>query len=502
MVNCSYEVVFYLSETVPKQVVNKVEELVETAKNKLSYPDKFKHSLKIVGNKLVLKVDSEERTATQFVLFFNSKLKKFLGDECRIGVKGFDLVNYELVFEVNKKPLKSFSVPFVTKLEFKGSTVKLFYKKVDDSFVRNNNVERTINLVEEKILKQYYEGKGEYHEILETSEKREPAWNKDPTEEMVKKGWLVRGPTKGKWFYGPQVTAIIRALERVVLEKFLQPLGFQEVITSNVVSGEEVWLRTGHLAGMPMEIYYVAEPKTRNVEEWSSFIDKLKITRNIPYDEFSHLIKWKPLQGLTYAQCPLIYWSFKNKTISVKDLPIKVYSKAQISLRYESGGRHGVERVDEFHRIEPVFIGTPEQMIKLRDEALKAYKQIFNKVLELEWRTAWVTPFYMQHAGDEFKQDYEQKIKGTIDFEAWLPFRGSREESEWLEFQNFSIVGDKYTKAFNIKAQKGELWSGCTGIGLQRWLVAFLAQKGLNPNNWPEGFKKYLPELPKEITFY
>jgi seryl-tRNA synthetase len=82
-----------------------------------------------------------------------------------------------------------------------------------------------------------------------------------------------------------------------------------------------------------------------------------------------------------------------------------------------------------------------------------------------------------------------------------MPYRGDRKKSEWLEFQNLSILGDKYIKAFNIKAQKSTLWSGCSGIGLERWTTAFLSQKGLDPKKWPEGFKKYLYTLPKGINF-
>ena len=396
------------------------------------------------------------------------------------------------------KPVK---IPFAD-LKIEGKKATLLYKKLDETFVRRNGVERSIKLVEEKIAKQFYEGKGEYHEILYESPKREPLWKEDPTEEMLKRGWLVRGPTKGKWFLRPQIVSILKAMEEIVMDELVKPMGFQEVIGSNIISGDEIWKKTGHLEGMPMEIYYVAEPVTRNPEEWESFIDKLKITKEIPYDEFMKLIQIKPLQGLTYAQCPIIYWSFKNRVIPNEDLPLKIFDRTQNSFRYESGGRHGLERMDEFHRIEIVYIGTPEQMIKIRDEIIERYKHIFNNILEIEWRTAWVTPFYMQQSGEEFKQDYGQKVKGTIDFEAWLPYRGSREESEWLEFQNISIVGEKYTNAFNIKPQKGELWSGCTGIGLERWAVAFLAQKGLDPEKWPKNFRKYLKELPRGFRFF
>jgi seryl-tRNA synthetase len=82
-----------------------------------------------------------------------------------------------------------------------------------------------------------------------------------------------------------------------------------------------------------------------------------------------------------------------------------------------------------------------------------------------------------------------------------MPYRGDRENSEWLEFQNLSIVGERYIKVFNIKGQKSKLWSGCSGIGLERWTAAFLAQKTLDPENWPEGFKECLSKAPRGIKF-
>ena len=203
-----------------------------------------------------------------------------------------------------------------------------------------------------------------------------------------------------------------------------------------------------------------------------------------------------------YVQCPNIYEFFAGKTFSDEEFPILVYDASAVSNRYESGGRHGIERMDEFHRIEIVYIGTKEQLVEIKDNIIDRYKYIFNEILDLEWRMAWVTPFYMQHSGLLGLDDAEQRIKGTIDFETYLPYRGTREDSEWLEFQNLSIVGEKYTKAFNIKAQKLDLWSGCSGIGLERWTVSFLAQKGLDPKNWPDKFNKIVGEIPKPYKIY
>ena len=230
------------------------------------------------------------------------------------------------------------------------------------------------------------------------------------------------------------------------------------------------------------------------------FIDLAKITKEVPFEELKKNVT-PPVGGICYAQCPMIYWSFKGKTIAEKSLPVLVYEKTVVSARYESGGRHGIERVDEFHRIEPVYIGTREQLLSLKDKLIQRYKHVFNDIFDLEWRMAWVTPWYMQQAGEIDSEDTHPRDTGTIDFEAYLPYRGSREKGEWLEFQNLSILGDKYVKAFNIKAQKSMLWSGCSGIGLERWVVVFLAQKGLNPDKWPEGFRKYLDKIPEGIEF-
>jgi len=425
----------------------------------------------------------------------NSFSKEF-GKKHRLGIRDIKITGYNIDFDLEKKPLKKVTIPFA-KINIKEKQATMIIENVDEEFLRRNYIDRMINLVREKVENQYYEGKGEFWESIWESKEKKPVWSKDPTEEMTKLGWIQQGPTKGKWFYRPQAAAILKAMEKIAINEVLKPLGFQEIIESYIVPFD-IWLKTGHMEGMPGEFYYVAEPVTRDVDKWERFVDLTKITKEIPVDELKKNVA-VPKAGICYAQCPVIYWSFKGKTISEKSLPILIYDDTAVSGRYESGGRHGIERVDEFHRIEPIYIGTREQLLSLREKMLDCYKHVFNDILDLEWRMAWVTPWYMQQSGkigDKSTQD-----TGTIDFEAYMPYRGDRKKSEWLEFQNLSILGDKYVKAFNIKAQKSQLWSGCSGIGLERWATAFLAQKGLDLDKWPKGFRKYLNKLPKGIDF-
>ncbi|MEF8879678.1 MAG: serine--tRNA ligase [Candidatus Thermoplasmatota archaeon] len=453
-------------------------------------------NIKINQDVLSLKLVSTGRLRPHNVLLnLKNKIGRDFGKKHHVGVREIEIISYEIAFDVEKKPLNDIDIPF-GQVDFEDEKAVLHVKNVDEEFLQHNYIDRMIKRIKEKVEDQYYEGKEEFWKLIWKSEKKEPIWDKDPTEEMLKQNWLKQGPTKGKWFFYPQAATVLKAMEKIAIKEVLQPLGFQEIVESQVVPFE-IWLKTGHMSGMPGEFYYICEPKTRDPKEWEHFSDLVKITNEVNTDVLKKNVDI-PKSGVCYAQCPLIYWSLQGKTIAEESLPVLLYDKTAVSGRYESGGRHGIERVDEFHRIEPVYIGTPDQLRDFRDQLLERYKHVFNNILDLEWRMAWVTPWYMQQAGEhgEINQDC-----GTIDFESYMPYRGNRSDSEWLEFQNLSIIGDKYIDAFNIKTQKSDLWSGCSGIGLERWMTAFLAQKGLNPEGWPKGFKKYLKNLPSGIKF-
>lgn len=464
---------------------SEIDDVLSKAENlKKGIDGEFKINVDIDKN-IKLEILSDYRAHSLFVRI-KKILAEHIGRKYHIGIKEIFVDKYEILFETEKQPLKPISVPFA-EVKFNGNLCNVLIKDVDEDFLTENYADRIIKLIKEKIARQYYRGKKEYRRLLWASERKEIKFNKDPSEEMRKRGWIFQ-VSKGKWFYFPQAAYMLKVMERIAVEEFVKFIGFKEVVESNI-KPLEIWMKTGHIYGVPNEIYYVANPKTRDETAWEHFRDIVKITRTIPKEELKELVEVN--YGITYAQCPMIYYALHNKTIAQDNLPITVFEKTANSARYESGGTHGIERVDEFHRVECVYIGTPELLMELKERMIERYKFIFNEILDLEWRMVDVVPFYMQHAGEIKEKENDSLWKGTIDFEAYLPYRGSREKSEWLEFQNLSIVGDKYTSTFNIKTQKGKLWSGCTGIGLERWLVAFLSQHGFDYDDWPEKFKRY-----------
>lgn len=452
-------------------------------------------SWSIDDNKINLELSSGRYVRVHDAIFrLKKKITPELGKQFRIGVRGIEINSFNINVPSNTD-LSHLKIPFVSSIVHENDVLYLDLN-VTESELQNRIPDRILNLIEDKINALTYGGKAEHWDLLWQSDKKEHQFNKDPTQELVKQGWIKRGASRGQWIHGPESTKFFRTLEKIVIEELLEPLGYKEMIFPKLVPWE-VWKRSGHAKGVYPEIYYVCPPKTRDPEYWEEVSDYYKVTHEVPVDKIKDKIG-DPIGGLCYAQCPPFWVFLQGETIANDQFPIKVFDRSGTSHRYESGGIHGMERVDEFHRIEILWTGTPEQVVSDSKELQERFKHIFNNILDLEWRMAWVTPWFMAQEG--LAGTSQQTDVGTIDYEAPLPYRG--EDGEWLEFQNVSVNGNKYPSGFNVKSQSGEeLWSGCSGVGLERWASAFLAQKGLDPENWPDEFRKRMGELPKGFSF-
>jgi seryl-tRNA synthetase len=435
-------------------------------------------------------IESGAYTRAHDALFrFRKQITAVLG-KFRLGLRSISIKEYRITM-TGEIPdgIHIPSLPFIRSFDLRkdGLTLDLAVSAAD---LENRVPDRILKLIEEKIQASGYGGKGEHWELIFASEQRPRTFTRDPTDEMVKRNWIRHGASRGQWIHGPQSVQLFRAFEQIVVEKIIRPLGFAEMIFPKLTPWE-VWMRSGHAKGVYPEIYYVCTPKTRDPAFWEDVGDYFKVTGEVPIEMIREKIDG-PIGGLCYAQCPS-FWPFvQGETLGTASLPVKVFDRSGTSHRYESGGIHGIERVDEFHRIEIVWLGTAEQTVAMADKLHEAYHHVFEEILELEWRCARVTPWFMAQEGMIDAGKSPQTIDGgacgcgervgTTDYEAYLPYSGN-----WLEFQNVSINGDKYPKGFNVKIQSGaDCWSGCSGVGLERWTAAFLAQKGLEMDGWPD----------------
>ena len=452
------------------------------------------NDFKIEKNILTIKFESNQLIRAHEVLIrLKKELSNFTGKKFKIGIRDVLIKYFDIKME-SKKSLNIKNLPYVKNIEYGDKCIVILFDTESENKITYSEIEkripdRIITLLKNKMND--YGGKNEHWELLWESEDKKFKFKEDPTKVMEKEGWIKRGYNRGQWIYGPQATHLFRTFEKITLKELLEPLGFSEMIFPKLVPWE-VWMRSGHAQGVYPEIYYVCPPKTRDPEYWEDVKNIYNITKEIPIDLIENKID-SPIGGMCYAQCPSFWGFLQGETVSIDQLPLKVYDHSGTSHRYESGGIHGIERVDEFHRLELVWLGTRKETLEMAEEIKEKYKNIFENILELKWRTAWVTPWFMAQEGKKGLSDMEGA--GTVDYEAITPYN-----NKWIEFQNLSVNADKYTKGFNVKSQNNKkLWSGCSGIGLERWTAAFISQHGINIENWPDKFKKYFGKLPLGI---
>lgn len=448
------------------------------------------------GKKLSVVISSGNFVRPHDAVF---RLKNFfqmqLGQKHHLGVSKIVGRRYDIVFTTDGAPTSKVRIPYVDDIRFKDNICSLTFSNLSEDFLKKNYVDRIVNLIKEKVKEQAYGSREEHHKVVYESKATKPSYNGDPSKELINRKWIKRTPHRNQFILGPQVTELCEALKRAVADTVYKPLGFVQMIFPKLVDWA-TWKKSGHAKALysgGFNPYFYATPKSTDPKDWEEITDIIKITGEIPLDKILEQIE-PPKGGLAFAQCPPFWTYLEGETVSDSSLPLKVFDWSGPTYRYESGGAHGFERVDELHRIETLWVGTPEQTAKITKDVGQALRHLFEKVLELEMREAWVTPWFMEQKGLYDVDD--EMVVGTIDFEALLPYNG-----KWLEVQNCSNNGDSYPKAFNVKAQKSGLSSGCAGGSFERYLSAFLAQKGFDDADWPSAFKKYITKIPSGVDF-
>ncbi|MEM2007157.1 MAG: aminoacyl--tRNA ligase-related protein [Sulfolobales archaeon] len=448
------------------------------------------------GRALCFEVESRRLRIDEAAMRIKNSLETSLGSMRKIGVRSIRLE--DALVEIDGEIRINVRLPFVRSIKVSGGSTTIHLEALEEKDLKKPILLRLLRLLNEKETRARWGGKAEHWQLIKKSEAKlgTPPYAEDPNKILEETG-LVKRFSTGQWLYTPLATYLLNMMKDTFLGEVVLPLGFTEAVFPKMYP-LEVGLKTGHLRGTINSMVFASLPKTYNIEEFEELTDYIYVANEAPPEEIAKYLRY-PEYFLCFAQCEPFYWFFGNELLDDLSLPIKWFDKSGPSFRWESGGIYGLERVIEFHRVEVVWLGKPNQVIEIRNNLLNAYEKFMDEVLELEWRTAWVTPWYYEQSGATEKiEEFDINRPGTIDFELWLPYKGPREEHKaWLEVGNISIHGTKFTEPFRIKHNKGEtLWTGCSGFGSQRWLIAFLAQRGFDPEGWPKIIREYLDKNP------
>ena len=468
---------------------------------------------KIRGNILQIEIEGTRYLRPHDALL---RLKNLLLAELsrrRLGIRDLKVEEYRIKTDVEIKPsdVRKILGDYAEVLSEKPLVIA--FKDLKEEDIKSRLIDRALAELT-KAIEEEAVPKGELVPVgtilLKTIQKPYATENGvpiDPSNLAIKKGWIKRFPGRGQWVITSPMARLLRVLKEMIEDHILIPLGFQEWMFPKLIPWDVYERMPGYFEHLAEGLMYVCHAG-RDPEALKEF----KLEARLKKKADPSLVR-KELEGPTHilaaAQCEPFYQFFSGEITPEEVLPVKVYDASGWTYRWEGGGVEGLLRTVEFFRLEVVWLGTPEQVVDIRWDLADKTFNFLDKVLDLEVRMTVGAPFYMT---TEQAQERLVDISGekypevpTLDIEAYLPYKGSREEAEWLEINGINVHKKKYVDSFKIKANT-EVWTGCNGYGLTRYLVAFLARHGFEPERWPREVREryegsYVPKTPKLITW-
>jgi len=190
-----------------------------------------------------------------------------------------------------------------------------------------------------------------------------------------------------------------------------------------------------------------------------------------------------PEACLSPAVCYHVYHRTQGSSLPPEGV---VYSVRGKCFRYESSNLRDLTRLWDFTMRELVFLGAKEYVLHERHRCVQIVGEFLDEIeVAAEIRTA-SDPFYI--APDASSKTYFQLTAETkYEVSALLP------DNERLAIGSFNYHTDYFGRAFDITVKDaGPAHSTCIGFGLERFVCAFLAQHGGDPEDWPERVRSSL----------
>ena len=187
----------------------------------------------------------------------------------------------------------------------------------------------------------------------------------------------------------------------------------------------------------------------------------------------------EPRFALSPSACFHTYIEYKDKTL--KDNTIVTFKQNV----FRNEGRlnyNEIGRLCDYHVREIVMLGSNQFIIEIRDKIMQKSKELMSK-LQLVGDISL--------ASDSFvvpKMQMYRKIQHIDKSKYEMHLNISSDKS--ISTASYNLHGKAFTDPFNISVENCEdTVTACVGFGLQRWVLAFLLQHGLNEESWPEEVK-------------
>jgi seryl-tRNA synthetase len=307
-------------------------------------------------------------------------------------------------------------------------------------------------------------------EVLEDYLERTVPYQLDPMPELLARGEIYQ-EAEGIYTLGPLISRLIDYFESRFLslaDSFgARPYRFPTLIPARFLG------RVNYFRAFPHSLSFVTHLR-EDLDVIDHFADQAHTDDHgdltVPGETYSQV---RTL--LSPAVCYHLYFSLADQ-----ELPGNMAATAVGNcFRYESSNLTSLERLWNFTMREVIFIGEKDYVLDNR-EASRQYMQAVLEEIGLAYRVESANdPFFI----GEFRRQaaFQSAFHLKFEIRARLPFRQST-----LAVGSYNYHQDFFGRHLDIHLPDGSpIHTACTAFGLERLAFAFLAQYGLEPENWP-----------------
>lgn len=239
--------------------------------------------------------------------------------------------------------------------------------------------------------------------------------------------------------------------------------------------------KTNHFTSFPEHIHFVTHLR-EDLDVIESFSQSIREaggwSQEQPLALDNNMVK--PNFMMNPSTCYHCYEGLENETLEGDGIVVTAIAKCH---RFESKNHTDFGRLLDFSMREIIFVGKPDFV---KENRLKSIEYL--KELAVEWNVDSM----MEIANDPFfTNDFQVKASFQRNQEMKYELRLSIPHvKKSIACSSVNFHSNTFGNAFNIKMGKRNAVTGCVGFGIERWAFAFLAQYGLDEQQWPATFRE------------
>lgn len=325
-------------------------------------------------------------------------------------------------------------------------------------------------------------------QVLEDHLDRPVPYRADPNEALLQRGEISQ-EADGIFALGPLVTRLIDYFESIFLELAAsfgaEPYRFPTLIPARYLE------RVGYFRAFPHSLTFATHLR-EDLDAIDHFAQHAACEHgelNTPPGSFSGIQAL-----LSPAVCYHLYFSLADRPLPKTSGQAGglVATAVGNCFRYESFNLRSLERLWNFTMREIIFVGSKNFVLENREIARQRMAAHLEQI-GLAYRVESANdPFFI----GEFRKQaaFQSAFQLKYEIRARLPFKDST-----LAVGSYNYHQDFFGRNLNITLpgasdpSRQPVHTGCVAFGLERMAYAFLAQFGLEPENWPAPLRGALP---------